>query len=136
MMDLADINLLAVLVAAVATFALGALWYSPPLFAKPWQALVKMTPKQLKENMVASYIGSFFSYLITAYALAYFIDQLKAEDAMQGAIVGSLLAFGFVVPITLSNALFHNTPRTLWLINTGYAVVSFLLMGVILGAWK
>ncbi len=35
---MSELNWLAVLVGAVIYFALGALWYSPMLFARPWQA--------------------------------------------------------------------------------------------------
>src|SRR5687768_10684137 len=121
--EVVDINLLAVLVAAVVMFAVGAVWYSPMLFAKPWQEAAKLKEKDLRANMAASYIGSFLAYLIVAYGLAYFIGQLGANGAVEGAVVGGLAAFAFIVPMTLSNALFHNTRKKLWVINTGYAVV-------------
>jgi hypothetical protein len=35
---LGDLNWLVVLVAAVAYFVLGALWYAPPVFGKVWAA--------------------------------------------------------------------------------------------------
>lgn len=134
--EVVDINLLAVLVSAVAMFVLGAVWYSPPLFAKQWQALTKLKEKDLKANMAVSYIGSFLCYLIMAYALAYFVGQLGVDGAADGAILGGLVGFGFAVPLTLSNALFHNTRKKLWMINTAYAVLGLILMGVILGVWK
>ena len=39
---LSSLNWLHVLVATVAYFAIGAIWYSPVLFAKPWQKFVKV----------------------------------------------------------------------------------------------
>src|SRR3989442_1721528 len=48
-MPTANINILAVLVAAVLTFVLGAVWYSPVLFAKQWMAAQGYTPEKLEE---------------------------------------------------------------------------------------
>ena len=134
--EVVDINLVAVLVSAAVMFLIGSVWYSPMLFAKPWQALTKLKEKDLRQNMASSYVGAFLSFLIIAYALAYFVGQLGAESAMEGAVVAGLVAFGFAVPLTLSNALMHNTRKKLWSINTGYAIVGLLVMGAILGAWR
>ncbi len=41
------VNYLAVLVAALAVFVLGWLWYSPLLFFKPWMRLRDMDPVAL-----------------------------------------------------------------------------------------
>ena len=45
-----DLNLLAVLVAAISTMVVGFLWYSPIMFAKPWMALMGYDPND-KEKM-------------------------------------------------------------------------------------
>jgi hypothetical protein len=50
-----QLNFLAILVAAVAAFVLGALWYSPVLFAKQWMKAHGYTPDKLeamKKGMV------------------------------------------------------------------------------------
>ncbi len=45
------INFLALLVAAVAKMVIGAVWYSPPLFLRPWRRLTGITEQQMKEGM-------------------------------------------------------------------------------------
>src|SRR3989475_8990130 len=47
-MPTANVNVLAVIVAALATFVLGAVWYSPVLFAKQWMQAHGYTPEQLE----------------------------------------------------------------------------------------
>lgn len=49
-MDFSNINYLAAGVAALASFALGALWYSPVLFGKTWQKDLGFTGEYLKEG--------------------------------------------------------------------------------------
>lgn len=39
-----EMNLIAVLVATVVSFAFGALWYSPLLFIKPWARAAGVDP--------------------------------------------------------------------------------------------
>mgnify|MGYP000586691199 CR=1 FL=1 len=68
-----DVNFLAVGIAAVLAFALGALWYSAVLFAKPWMAGLGYTEERFKEmqaGMGPTYAISFLSWLVTATVLA------------------------------------------------------------------
>jgi len=66
------INYLAVLVAALIPMAVGALWYSPALFAKKWMALVGKTEEEMKNvNPMKAYGISFLTSLIMAYVLAH-----------------------------------------------------------------
>lgn len=136
-----SINPWAVLVAAAAAFGLGAVWYSPTLFGKEWQSMMMasvkgMTEKKMRQGATAAYIGSFFVYLVTAYVLAYFIGLLESASVVEGLVVASWAALGFVVTFSLSDALFNDTRKKLWAINTGYKVASLLVMGAIIGAWK
>ena len=53
-----DISWLGVLLAALATFVVGGLWYSV-LFAKVWQREAGVTDEQLKRGTVRVFVGSF-----------------------------------------------------------------------------
>src|SRR2546429_1612246 len=48
-MPTANVNILAVLVAALLTFVLGAFWYSPILFARQWMQAQGYTPEKIAE---------------------------------------------------------------------------------------
>lgn len=134
-----DINLWAVLGAAAAMFAVGAVWYSPVLFGKEWQKMIvasgKLKASDMKKMAPEALIGSFLCYLLMAYALAYINALLGVDGWIDGITVAAWIALGFVVTISLSNALYDGTRKKLWSINTGYTLIGILLMGVILGVW-
>ena len=67
------VNPVGVLMAAVATFAIGMVWYSPLLFAKPWVALNGYTPEKLaemKKGAARMYGISFLAYLVLGIGIA------------------------------------------------------------------
>ncbi len=135
-----DINLWAVLVAALAMMALGAVWYSPVLFGKQWQTMVmawtKMKEKDFKEGANIAYLGSSLAYLVMAYVLAYLLGLLEATSWQEGVTVAGWIALGFLVTRSLTFSLFHDVRKKLWAINTGYDVVGLLMMGAIIGGWQ
>ena len=131
-MVLAHVNWLAVIVAALAPFAIGSLWYGP-LFAKQWMALTGLsrgTPGQ--NSMALTFSTSAVLNLIIATSLAMFIGS---GDWTLGLFAGFLAGFTFVAMAFGITYLFESRPFKLWLINAGYQTVVFTGMGVILGAW-
>ena len=135
-----DINLWAVLVAALAMMALGAAWYSPMLFGKQWQTMVmawtKMKDKDFREGAAVAYIGSALAYLVMAYVLAYIMGLLEATSWQEGVTVAAWIGLGFMVTRGLTFGLYHNMRKKLWAITTGYDVVGLLVMGAIIGGWQ
>jgi Protein of unknown function (DUF1761) len=141
-----QVNYLAVIVAAVAIFVLGGLWYSPVLFAKRWTALQGRTEEQMRAdaaraNMPAMYLIAFISALIIAWAMAVLANTLAPGRAVGGNWVwggvklGLFGWFGFVLPTTFATSLFSMKPRGLWLIDAGYNLVSFVIAGAIILGW-
>jgi len=129
-------NYAAVVVAAIAYWVLGALWYGL-LFAKPWMALEHMTVEQAQSvSPVIPYIVSFLLELLIAFSLAQLCIWRNANTAGRGASVGVLLWIGFVGPISFMNYMFEMRPKELFAINEFYPLAGLILMGTILGAWK
>ena len=136
-MGFEDVNLLAVGVATVLTFALGALWYSPLLFAKPWMAGHGYTPDQVKEmqaGMGPTYAISFLSWLVMATVLALVAPHF-GEGVGAMLHMGVLLWLGFSATVGLTNNRFSDKPLSLWLIDAGYQIGSIVIMAVVLGLW-
>ncbi len=128
-------NYLAVVVAAIAYWVLGGLWYGV-LFNKPWMALEHMTIEQTKSvNPAIPYIVSFLLELLIAYSLAQLCIWRNANTAGRGASIGVLIWIGFVGPISFMNYMFEMRPKELFAINEFYPLAGLVLMGVILGAW-
>jgi len=127
-----NLNWLAIIVAALSTFLIGGLWYS--IFEKPWMAANNFSNEDLKKRKMPIVFGlSFFFAFLMSLNLAMFIGK---EDLAYGTIAGFLTGFGWVAFGIAIIALFENRPLKYVLINGGYMVVSFTIMGAILGAWK
>jgi hypothetical protein len=130
------LNWLAVLSAAVSTFVLGGLWYSPALFGRAWMAVNNFTSEDLGKSNMAKIFGlSFIFALIMAANLAAFLAEPKT-NATWGATAGFLAGFGWVALGIATIALFERRSWKYILINGGYVTVSFLIMGLIIGAWR
>ncbi len=128
------VNYLAVLVAAIINMAIGALWYSPALFGKSWMELMG-----LKARMAASqraYALTFVGSLLMAYAVARVVWYAQAHSVVAGALIGLLAWIGFVATTHGANYLFEGKSFRLYGINTGYPLVSLIIMGALLAVWK
>jgi surface polysaccharide O-acyltransferase-like enzyme len=126
----------AVVVAAIAYWVLGGVWYGV-LFNKPWMALENMTIEQANSvSPVLPYIISFVLELLIAYSLAQICIWRNANTVGRGASVGVLVWIGFVGPITFMTYMFEMRPKELFAINEFYPLAGLVLMGAILGAWK
>ena len=129
-------NYLAVIVAAIAYWVLGALWYGV-LFSKPWMALEHMTEEQAKSmNPVLPYVITLVLNVLIAYSLAQICIWRNADTAGRGASVGVLLWIGFVGPVTFTTYMYEMRSKELFAINQFFPLAGFVLMGGILGAWK
>jgi len=131
-------NYLAVAVAAIAYWVLGAVWFGV-LFTKPWMQLENIPTEQVAAMKGAAaafpYIMSFVLNLIIAFVLAQLCAWRNATTAARGASLGVLLWIGIVGPITYTTNMYEMRPLNLFLINEGYVMVGLFLMGAILGAW-
>jgi hypothetical protein len=123
------INPWAVAAAAASTFVLGGLWYSL-LFAKSWQRAAGVTDDQLKVGQARVFIGSALLAIVQALSLAAFIG---AGGAAFGTAAGAAAGITWVATAFGVNYLFERRPLRLYLINAGYNVLSFTLMGVLIG---
>ena len=130
------INWLAVFAAAVSTFALGGLWYSPALFGRAWMSVNNLSNADLAKSNMAKIFGlSFVFAFFMAANLAAFLAEPKTT-AIWGATAGFLAGFGWVTLGIATIALFERRPAKYVLINGGYMTVSFVLMGLIIGIWR
>jgi hypothetical protein len=135
-MDPSTINWLAVVVSTLAFYALGALWYSPLLFVKPWMKELNITKEDTNKVSMAKILPlTFLLSFIMVTNLAFFLADPKIT-AGTGALYGFLTGFGWVGMAMILTSLYELRGWRYMLINTGYMVVGFTMSGVILGAWK
>jgi len=131
---MSGINVWAVIAAAVAAFLIGGLWYSPVLFAKPWQKEVGLSDETLKNGNMALIFGvGFLLALLAAFVFAMFLGPKPALPFATGA--------GFAAGLAWVSAglgilyLFERRSLKLFLINAGYLTLAFTAIGAVLGAW-
>lgn len=134
MLELTGLNWLAILVATVAGFALGAIWYGP-IFGEAWLSALGKTADQIQPS-ATPFVISFFTALITAVVLAMFISALDISTLGGGVSIGLLVGIGFIATAMASDAAFGDTGLKLWLIQSGYRVLYSVLMGAILAVWR
>lgn len=134
-MTTVDVNLPAVVVSAVSAMAVGAVWYSPMLFAKPWMQLTGRKDMNAMEGAAVGYATAFIGALITAYVLAHFVGYAGAKNAVEGAVTGIWAWLGFTGTSFLTTYTFANRPKKLWAIDALQYLAVFVVMGLILGAW-
>ncbi|MHC1702974.1 MAG: DUF1761 domain-containing protein [Tenuifilaceae bacterium] len=130
----AEINWLSVIVAALAAFAIGGLWYSPVLFGDIWAKELKLSDDDLKKaNMPLIFGTTFVLNIIAAMVLDIFIG-LQAT-LISGLMYGLIVAVAWVSTSLGINYLFSRKSLKLFFIDAGYFLVFFPIMGAILGVW-
>jgi hypothetical protein len=135
-MTVHNVNLAAVSIAAISMFVLGAIWYSPALFGGAWMRANRLTEADLKNgNPAVIFGGAFVLALVMSANLAAFLAQ-PATTVGWGAMAGFLAGFGWVSLAVATIALFERRSWTYILVNGGYMTVAFVVMGLILGAWR
>jgi hypothetical protein len=134
--DVVDINYLAVVAAALSTFVIGGLWYSPILFQKAWMRACGLTEADLSGGGMVKIFGTAFVFaLVMSVNLAAFLSGPDTTVGW-GATAGALAGAGWVALGIGTVALFERRPMNYVLINGGYFAVAFTVMGAILGAWR
>lgn len=124
-------NIPAVLVAAVSSFLLGGLWYSPALFGRNW---VAENGGEIQQDHPARVFGvSLVFSLVAAFSFAWWLGP---APSLQTALTsGAVAGFGLVAASFGINYQFAQRSIVLWLIDGGYHTVQFLLFGLVLGLW-
>ncbi len=124
-------NIWAILVAAISSFMLGGLWYSPALFGNAWNAENGGVPQTGHPAKVFG-VSIVFS-LIAAFAFAYWLGHAPTLEA--GLKGGAIAGLGLVATSFGINYQFAQRSFKLWLIDGGYHAAQFLIFGAILGVW-
>ncbi len=129
-----SINVWAVLAAGVASMALGAVWYSPVLFARVWMRESGTTEEKARAANPVKTLGvSFVLALIGAAVFAAFLGPKPAPGF--ATAVGFAAGLSWVAGSFGINYLFEQRSLKLFLINGGYHTLQYTLIGLILGLW-
>jgi uncharacterized membrane protein len=137
---LSDLNWLAVIVAAIAYFAIGALWYAPPVFGKVWMAAGGMAmPETGTRPSPAIYLTPLVGSVLSAIALGMLAKATGTDTLEEGIALGLVVAIGFAVAISFITAQFESDkpkPMVWGAVNAGYHVVGNLIAAIIVACWR
>ncbi len=133
-----NVNIIAVLVATIAAYFVGAMWHGP-LFGSKWMELMNLTPAKMKKMkftpIQAMSIGFVITFIAT-WVLAVFLTNVGALHALESMIVAFFLWLGFSLPILAGNVLWEGRSFKLFLFNAIHRLVEILVLAFVLGVWR
>lgn len=135
-----QLNLLAVLVSAIAAFVLAFAWYMPPVFGLRWAALTKrytgLSDSDLAANLPMKAGLWFLGFLVNAFALALLINLARTIDLPTGLALGVIAGIGFGAVATSWPPIYAQQPIGIWLMNSGLFLLQQIVMAAILTLWR
>ena len=131
-MNLFDVNWIGVVLAALAGFVVGGIWYGP-VMGKKWMGAVGLTEEQIKQgNMGAIYGGAFVFSLLASWTLAHTFASYGTEFSVAVKVMTSFgVALGFIVPAIGTNYLFSQKSKSLFFIDAAYWLLFYIAMGLV-----
>lgn len=132
-----DINWLAVLVAALAYFVVGALWYAP-LFGKTWvkHHKIDVNDPEMKKGVAGTFVSSFLLMIVTCIGLAILISRMELTELMSGVKLGLLTGIFFSMTSISITYLYLKKPAALHFIEGLYHVVGQIVAAIIICLWQ
>jgi hypothetical protein len=124
-MGIENINFLGALAGALSAMVIGALWYSPWLFATQWQALIGKADDELGNPVTAMLVAAVMFFVMGA-GMSWIIPD-DSEIGL-GLMWGFIGFWGFALPTTIINGVFERRPWRLMAIYLGYLLLSMLVM--------
>ncbi len=139
-MDFSSINWLGVIVCVVASMIVGSIWFSRKTFFPMWWKAIGKSEEDGpgSQNMGMLWGLTILASFVQAIFMSLMVNAMGSmtggHTLVSGALAGFFLWLGFVAPSSLTNKLFANQ-LTAWMLEAGNHLVTFVLMGAILGAW-
>jgi Protein of unknown function (DUF1761) len=135
---LGDVNWLAVIVATIAFFALGAVWYAPPVFGRAWQRASGIVVPEGERPGAAFYIGPLLTCFLSTVATAMLALATATDTFAEAIVLGLVAGIGYAAAVAFVGGIFdpHKPQPRIWFaIFSGYQVVGLLVVATIVALW-
>ena len=134
-MNAVPVNYLAVVVAALANYVIGVIWYAL-LFRKAWRRLSGASEMKVSAvSVIVALVGAFLMSWVLAHAIVFAGSFMKVSGVGAGVEAAVFNWLGFIAPATIAVVIYEKKPFGFWLLNNAYWLVSLLVMGIILSVW-
>ncbi len=138
---LGDLNWLAVIVAAIVYYALGALWYSRSVLGTIWMSSIGWDPdpEEGPQMSAANIVLPIVAFLVTAIALGMLAAASGTDTLGEGLVLGLVVGVGVAAALTLVTAAYDPIspkPMTWFWVTGGYHLVGIVVASAIIGAWQ
>jgi hypothetical protein len=131
--ELQQLNWLAIIVAALAGYFPGAVWYSPVGFLKPWARELGVDLNVKPKGAGVKVAIGLLPALVAAIAFGLVVGPHPGlHQALARAVI---VAVGFIATSFGIQYLYEQRSLTFWLINSGYHLLQFLIMALVLSLW-
>jgi MFS family permease len=130
-----EVSWWAVAAATLASYLLGALWFTP-LFGRLWDRSLDHERVRGRSFAPLYYVAPFVSSALTTVATAVLLETAQIRTAGGAVVLGLLVGVCYAAAVTFTNAVNPRTPRpVLFAAVTGsYHVVSIVLGALLLVA--
>lgn len=127
------VNYFAVILAALAYYIFGMIWYSPQLFGKLWMKHEGIHPDECKcKGMTIAFVGEAVLDLVMAFVLAALFGLLGVVQISEGIVIAFWVWLGFIATSHLSAVLWGKKTFSHYLIHAGFMLLGLILMAIIL----
>lgn len=122
-------SILSLIIAIVAGFVFGSIWYGP-LFGKAWATLMGFdTTCKDKKPPVQSLLLTLLGTALSTIALAYIFNHYKPSCTYGAAFV---IWIGFYIPLLLSPIAWEGKSWKVFIIHAGFYLLNLQLITAIL----
>jgi uncharacterized membrane protein len=131
-----EINWLAVLLAAVSSMVVGAIWYAKPVFGNRWMRLSGVTPGDSKSAvlpLIITFVLAFFTAAVLAGSAAIAQHFYEGNFLLNAVLTAVILWIGFTAARLITHDLFDKRPSSLTVLNIAHELVTVVVMGLIIG---
>jgi Protein of unknown function (DUF1761) len=135
---LSDLNWLAVIVATIVFFALGALWYAPPVLGRTWQRASGAEMPEGQRPGIAFYLGPLVTCFLSTVATAMLALTTATDTLGEAIVLGVVVGIGYAAAVAFVGGIFdpHKPQPLVWFaIFSGYQLVGLLIVATIVALW-
>jgi len=133
------INWLAVLLAAVSSMLVGAVFYARKVFGDRWMRLAKVDEASIAKSpvlpLVITFVVSFITAAVLAGSTALAQEFYGGNYLLNAVITAAVLWSGFTAARLITHDLFERRPGSLTVLNLLHELITVFVMALIIGAF-